>query len=413
VDLPARPPVRTAAAQRWLAVGALIAGALAPGAALAQSPSPTGGTAPAQAPLAPAVAASAAAPRPVIDAITCRTSCLGIARAVPGSVVRVSGEGMGAVTSIVLLGRRGYSDDVTVAAAPVSPTAVEATLPARARGGPVRAVTASGQRSLRSTGQLVVRPAGSRDPGGPVVEAKVQTRKLLFEGGRKATVSFYVRGAAPVEVAVDVVRASDRVAVAHVGLPGIAPGTVQSVDWDGTIAGVAQPEGRYVFQVAAGIAGGAARAAQATAPAPRRESFWLVHDVFPIAGPHTYGDPFGVSRGPHVHEGQDIMAACGTPLVATRGGTVKFAGSQALAGNYVVLSADDRSADYVYMHLRDRALVKKGDTVVTGQPIGFVGQTGDATACHLHFELWPAPGWYTGGHPVDPLPSLKAWDVSV
>jgi len=134
--------------------------------------------------------------------------------------------------------------------------------------------------------------------------------------------------------------------------------------------------------------------------------------IYPVAGAHTFGDGFGAARKGHTHQGQDIMAACGTPLLATRGGTVKFASTQALAGNYVVLSADDRSTDYVYMHLRDRALVKKGDTVVTGQPIGFVGQTGDATACHLHFELWPAPGWYTGGHPVDPLPSLKAWDVS-
>jgi murein DD-endopeptidase MepM/ murein hydrolase activator NlpD len=106
------------------------------------------------------------------------------------------------------------------------------------------------------------------------------------------------------------------------------------------------------------------------------------------------------------------MAACGTPLLAAHGGTVKFAGTQALAGNYLVIATDDGAGDHVYMHLRDAALVKKGDAVATGQPIGFVGRTGDATACHLHFELWPAPGWYTGGQPVDPMPSLKAWDVA-
>jgi murein DD-endopeptidase MepM/ murein hydrolase activator NlpD len=412
VDLPARSPRRQAAALRSVAIAALVLAGLLPAAALAQAPAGTGGAAPVQAPV-PAVAASAAAPRPVVDAITCRTGCLGIARATPGSVVRVSGEGMATVANVIFLGRRGYRDDVTVPATPVSPTAVEVTLPARARGGPVRAISAAGARSLRSKMRLVVRPAGTRDPGGPVVEAKVQTRKLLFEGGRKATVSFYVRGAAPVDVAVDVVRASDRVAVAHFAMPGAAPGSVSSVDWDGMIAGVAQPEGRYVFQVAAAIAGGVgARAAQAAPPAPRRESFWLVRDVFPIAGPHTYGQGFGAARSGHVHEGQDVMAACGLPLVATQAGTVKFAGTQALAGNYVVLTAADRSADYVYMHLRDPALVKKGASVVTGQPIGFVGRTGDATACHLHFELWPAPGWYTGGAAVDPLPSLKAWDVS-
>jgi hypothetical protein len=411
VHPPARPPVPLAAAQRWVTIAALGAAAVLPGAALAQSPAGTGGAAPTQTPAA-SVPASAPAPPAVIDAITCRTGCLGIVRATPGSVVRISGEGMATVTSIVLLGRGGSRDDVTVATTPVSPTAVEATLPDGARSGPVRAISATGTRSLRSRMQLVIRPAGTRDAGGPVVEAKVQTRKLLFEGGRNATVSFYVRGVAPVDVAVDVVRASDRVAVAHVAVPGVTPGSVQSVDWDGTIAGVAQPEGRYVFQVAAAIAGGVgARAAQASAPAPRRESFWLVHDVFPIAGAHTYGQGFGVQRRGHTHQGQDVMADCGVPLVATQTGTVKFAGSQALAGNYVVLSAADRSADYVYMHLRDPALVKKGDPVFTGQPIGFVGRTGDATACHLHFELWPAPGWYTGGQAVDPLPSLKAWDI--
>ena len=286
-------------------------------------------------------------------------------------------------------------------------------MPAGASGGLVRVVSATGRRSLRSQMRLVIRPTGTRDPGGPVVEAKVQTRKLLFEGGRTATVAFYVRGVAPVDVAVDVVRASDRVAVAHFAMPANAPGSVHSVDWDGTVAGVAQPDGRYVFQVAAAIAGGAgARAAQAGAPAPRRESFWLVHDVFPIAGPHTYGDGFGAQRSGHVHEGQDVLADCGLPLLATRAGTVKFAGSQSLAGNYVVIAAADGTADFVYMHLRDPALVHKGDAVTPGETIGFVGRTGDATACHLHFELWPAPGWYTGGRPIDPLPSLKAWDVA-
>ena len=412
MDPPARSSFPLAAAQRCVAIAALLIAALLPSTALAQAPAGTGGAAPAQAPV-PGAGAPAPAARPVVDAVTCRTGCLGIARATPGSVVHVSGEGMATVTSVILLGRRGSRDDVTVPASPVSPTAVAATVPAGAAGGPVRVVSASGRRSLRSHVRLVVRPTGTRDPGGPVVEAEVQTRRFLFQGGRTATVAFYVRGVAPVDVAVDVVRASDRAAIAHFAMPAVAPGTVNSVDWDGTIAGVAQPDGRYVFQVAAAIAGGAgARAAQAGAPAPRRESFWLVHAVFPIAGPHTYGDPFGAQRGGHVHEGQDVMADCGLPLLATGAGSVKFAGSQSLAGNYVVISAADGTADYVYMHLRDPALVHKGDAVTAGETIGFVGRTGDATACHLHFELWPAPGWYTGGRPEDPLPSLEAWDVA-
>jgi peptidase M23-like protein len=398
VDLPARPPARLAAALRCLAIGSCAALAALPATAVAQSPTPV-----------------AAAPRPVVDAVTCRTSCQGIARAVPGSVIRVSGEGMDTIANVILLGRHGWRDDKTVPVTPVSPTAVEATLPAGAHTGPVRAITASGRRSLKSRALVVVRPPGSHDPGGPLVEAKAETRRLLFEGGRKATVSFYLRGATPSDVVIDVVRASDRVAVAHFVVPSATPGAVQSIDWDGTVGGVVQPEGRYVFQVVATIGGGAGagvRAAQAAASAPRRESFWLVRDAFPVAGPHTYGDGFGVGRSGHVHQGVDVMAACGTPLIAAHGGTVKFVGTQALAGNYIVITTDDGSGDNVYMHLRDPALPKKGDAVATGQQIGFVGQTGDATACHLHFELWPLPGWYTGGQPVDPLPSLKAWDVS-
>jgi murein DD-endopeptidase MepM/ murein hydrolase activator NlpD len=98
-------------------------------------------------------------------------------------------------------------------------------------------------------------------------------------------------------------------------------------------------------------------------------------------------------------------------LIAAHGGTVKFAGFQAAAGNYLVV-ATDNGVDQVYMHLRDPALLAAGAPVATAQPIGFVGDTGDAVGCHLHFELWPAPGWQAGGEPVDPLPSLRAWDAA-
>jgi murein DD-endopeptidase MepM/ murein hydrolase activator NlpD len=40
-----------------------------------------------------------------------------------------------------------------------------------------------------------------------------------------------------------------------------------------------------------------------------------------------------------------------------------------------------------------------------------VGDTGNAWGCHLHFELWTAPGWYAGGEPFDPLPRLQRWDA--
>jgi hypothetical protein len=133
--------------------------------------------------------------------------------------------------------------------------------------------------------------------------------------------------------------------------------------------------------------------------------------VFPVQGPHDYGtetNHFGGGRG---HQGHDIFAKCGTPLVAALGGVVTFKKFQSRAGNYVVVKADDGTGQ-AYMHLAKPATVDKGDRVTAGQAIGEVGDTGRATGCHLHFELWTAPGWYEGGSAIDPLPALRRWDAA-
>jgi len=130
--------------------------------------------------------------------------------------------------------------------------------------------------------------------------------------------------------------------------------------------------------------------------------------IFPVAGAHTFGDGFGAARKGHTHQGQDIMAACGTPLVAVSRAKVKFVSFQSLAGNYVVIRNKKLHQDYMYAHLATPASVAKGTVVQPGQQIGIVGQTGDATACHLHFELWLGK-WYRGGHPVDPMPYLQTY----
>ena len=133
--------------------------------------------------------------------------------------------------------------------------------------------------------------------------------------------------------------------------------------------------------------------------------------VFPVQGSFTYGDRFGVKRGTATHRGQDILAASGTPVVTPRAGVVSWRAYQAQgAGNYVVIDADD-GRDFVFMHLLDGSVtVEKEATVSAGQLIGQVGQTGDATAPHLHFEIWPN-GWYSSDDslPVDPMPDLQAW----
>jgi murein DD-endopeptidase MepM/ murein hydrolase activator NlpD len=135
--------------------------------------------------------------------------------------------------------------------------------------------------------------------------------------------------------------------------------------------------------------------------------------VFPVRGPSSFGGPdarFGAARTGHIHQGQDVVAAEGTPLVAVRRGLITWRGYQAGgAGYYLVLDAAGELFDYVYMHLeRGSVRVHQGQRVRTGQRIGRVGSTGDSTGPHLHFEVWRGH-WFGGGHPIDPLPFLKRW----
>jgi murein DD-endopeptidase MepM/ murein hydrolase activator NlpD len=159
-----------------------------------------------------------------------------------------------------------------------------------------------------------------------------------------------------------------------------------------------------LFVWAPGVAQGMTEVGAVEEPVPVR--------VFPIAGPHdlerTPTNGFGGGRG---HNGQDMFAACGTPVVASQGGKVREAGYDPVGGNFVVLTEKETDLDAVYMHLAHTPRLHARETVETDQRIGSVGSTGNAWGCHLHFELWTAPGWYAGGEPFDPLPRLRRWDA--
>ena len=105
-----------------------------------------------------------------------------------------------------------------------------------------------------------------------------------------------------------------------------------------------------------------------------------------------------------------MFAKCGTPLVAARGGVVQFKQYHAAAGNYLVIDAAGTSVDYVYMHLAEPTPVPRRRPRLH-RPAHRRGRGyRQRPGCHLHFELWSGPGWYDGGKPFDPLPSLQAWD---
>ncbi len=130
--------------------------------------------------------------------------------------------------------------------------------------------------------------------------------------------------------------------------------------------------------------------------------------AFPIQAAHDFGTENNAFGGARDHRGQDVFAACGAPVVAAMPGRVTRAEFEPAGGNYAVITSPNGRSQ-VYMHLRKPARVAEGEAVELGAPLGAVGATGDADGCHLHFELWTAPGWFKGAA-VDPLPALERWD---
>lgn len=136
--------------------------------------------------------------------------------------------------------------------------------------------------------------------------------------------------------------------------------------------------------------------------------------VFPVAGPHSFGGPenrYGAPRSNHIHEGQDILAAEGTPDVAPLAGTITWTSYQAGGAGYYAVEHTLIGFDFMFAHCKaGTLLVSAEQAVAAGQQLCQAGQTGDATTPHLHFEMWVG-GWQAkGGHSIDPLPYLQAWE---
>jgi murein DD-endopeptidase MepM/ murein hydrolase activator NlpD len=229
--------------------------------------------------------------------------------------------------------------------------------------------------------------------------SSVNPQQAFFdaEGGIRIAYRFSASG--PTDVSVRVVGAGGDVRV--LALPQQQPGVEQEVVWDGlTSAGKAAPDGSY--RVLVGEAG---------MPETEAGRLTLRGHRYPVLGPHSFRGAvgeFGAGRnGGRIHEGFDINAACGKPMVAARGGTVirrRFDGR--LDGNFIVIRGFKENRTYRYSHLISPAPVSRGDHVSTGQLVGRVGKTGNARSvgCHLHFEI------RRRGRFIDPEPELRRWD---
>lgn len=111
-------------------------------------------------------------------------------------------------------------------------------------------------------------------------------------------------------------------------------------------------------------------------------------------------DPMRKSRA--MHYGVDMAGWWNTPITASGGGVVTFAGRNGAYGNFVEVSHGNGFRSR-YGHLK-RIKVKKGQRVERGQVVGLMGSTGRSTGPHLHYEVWFAD------KPLNPLKIFKAED---
>ena len=143
--------------------------------------------------------------------------------------------------------------------------------------------------------------------------------------------------------------------------------------------------------------------------------------VFPILGEATWTDDFGDARGQGSHEGNDLLAPRRALALAAEAGRVKFWTTSARAGCMLYLDGAS-GTQYLYIHLNNDLTdendnrgtcvpgvayakgLASGGKVAAGDPIGFVGDSGDADGIspHLHFEMHP-----DGGGATNPFPHLK------
>jgi hypothetical protein len=251
-----------------------------------------------------------------------------------------------------------------------------------------------------ASGGVVYGQAVRRIPARPVLRRfAVADRRVLVRvdrsGARRVRVSVRLRRGRASRLIARTIRTGRRVAIA---LPALAPGhwTIRL-----RVSGLSRvTHGKLLVH-------GVHKAKPVVSPPPAPDG-----GVFPVAGWHTYGDGIGAKRKGHTHQGQDILAAQGTPVVAPLPGTVLYVDFQAgSAGYYVVEQATDGRAFFFAHCQKGSVAVAPNAVVAAGQQLCVVGHSGDARGPHLHFEIWLG-GWRVdaGSHFIDPLPTLKSWD---
>jgi murein DD-endopeptidase MepM/ murein hydrolase activator NlpD len=336
---------------------------------------------------------------PVITDVVCLTECADVRAATSGSRIEVAGRHLANVETVRFDAQGGGQIEATPLS--TSDGSVKALVPRRAATGRLRVDDAYGN-SARSPERLRIVDESEVADAGPfrLKSATAAPRKAYLYGKRQPAISYVFEGEGT-SVRIAIVRRTTGQVVRSWVQRSRQPGAINRATWDGrTDGGGRAKNGKYRFRIGP-VSGGSA---ESTSEA----KFGYYGHKFPVRARHDYWDGFGAGRD---HQGQDIGARCGSKLVAARGGKVQWKAFHSAAGYYVVIDGRGTGIDYAYMHLQRPASVREGERVHTGEPIGRVGETGNASGCHLHFEVWSPPGWYEGGHAMPAVTRMmRHWD---
>jgi murein DD-endopeptidase MepM/ murein hydrolase activator NlpD len=340
---------------------------------------------------------------PELSDAVCIETCGGMHKATTHSTVQLTGRHLSGVNKVLFKAKDGGKLKVKPSSA--ESRSVTATVPSGASTGKPKVTDPYDNKATSPQSIKIIPPGDIPDTGAfKLKEISAKPHTAYYDGKKKPKVHYLFTNTEPADVRIDVIdRKTDEV-VDSITKAGQEPNVEHSAHWNGKVDGSKRSasSGEYKFRV--GPASGKLASSDTA-------GFKFRPYKFPVRGPHTYGDGVGAPRAGHTHEGQDVLAACGTKLQAVRGGRVQYRAYQSAAGNYLVIDGKGTGHDYVYMHLKKPSPLHRGEKVKTGQEIGVVGSTGDATACHLHFEEWSAPGWYEGGHFMKAVTRhLKKWD---
>jgi murein DD-endopeptidase MepM/ murein hydrolase activator NlpD len=339
---------------------------------------------------------------PQLSDLSCLDKCAAEHSAATGATVALTGKRLGQVRTISFKGEEGK---LSVKPTDSTNRRVEAKVPQGAVTGKPRVADQYGQSAKSPVALEVVEESDLPAPGqGGAGDVTISTDKAYYDSQTPIELTYLYKGAEAGQVTIELVDRISGTVVRDWVQEGVQPGSYNSLEWDGTIDGEqSAPAGEYKFRLGPSgaelVDGG-------------QGSYFSLYDhKFPIRGKHQYGDGVGAPRAGHSHQGQDVFAKCGTKLVAAHAGKVQTRAYHGAAGNYVVIDGKKTDMDYVYMHLEDKANVREGEKVKTGDKIGRVGETGNASGCHLHFELWSKPGWYEGGDFLHSVTrKLQKWD---